>query len=75
MGFACRRPGILADKAILAGEITLLIYSVEERLSNPTGLQVLKCRVSGQRRSWHPSSYQERGCRNGRATEDPANPS
>jgi RNA polymerase sigma factor (TIGR02999 family) len=43
--------------------------------SDPTGLQVLKCRVSGQRPSCHPSSYQGRGCENGRSTEDPASPS
>ena len=42
---------------------------------DPNGLQVLKCRVSGQRHSCHPSSYQERGCKNGCATEDPASQS
>jgi hypothetical protein len=42
---------------------------------DPTGLQVLKCRVSGQRPSCHPSSYQGRGCENGRWTEDPASSS
>jgi Maltose acetyltransferase len=42
---------------------------------NSTGLQVLKCRVSGQWPSCHPSSYQGRGCENGRSTEDPASPS
>jgi hypothetical protein len=42
---------------------------------DPTGLQVLKCRVSGQRPSCHPSSYQGRGCENGRWNEDPASSS
>jgi steroid delta-isomerase-like uncharacterized protein len=43
--------------------------------ADSTGLQVLKCRVSGQRHSRHPSPYQGRGCENGRSTEDPASPS
>jgi putative transposase len=43
--------------------------------SDPNGLQVLKCRVSGQRHFCHPSSYQERGCENARSTKDPARPS
>ena len=41
--------------------------------SDPTGLQVLKkCRVSGRRHFCHPTSFQGRGCENGRSTEDPA---
>ena len=44
-----------------------------EHFSDPTGLQVLKkCRVSGRRHFCHPSSFQGRGCENGRSTEDPA---
>ena len=40
---------------------------------DPTGLQVLKkCRVSGRRHFCHPTSFQGRGCENGRSTEDPA---
>ena len=40
---------------------------------DPTGLQVLKkCRVSGRRHFCHPTSFQRRGCENGRSTEDPA---
>jgi hypothetical protein len=45
------------------------------KVPDPTGLQVLKCRVSGQRHSWHPSSFHGRGCKNGCPTEDPASPS
>ena len=42
-------------------------------LPDPTGLQVLKkCRVSGRRHFCHPTSFQGRGCENGRSTEDPA---
>ena len=42
-------------------------------VSDPTGLQVLKkCRVSGRRHFCHPTSFQGRGCENGRSTEDPA---
>ena len=42
-------------------------------LADPTGLQVLKkCRVSGRRHFCHPTSFQGRGCENGRSTEDPA---
>src|SRR5208282_1567960 len=41
--------------------------------ADPTGLQVLKkCRVSGRRHFCHPTSFQGRGCKNGRSTEDPA---
>ena len=41
--------------------------------ADPTGLQVLKkCRVSGRRHFCHPTSFQGRGCENGRSTEDPA---
>src|SRR5208283_364411 len=40
---------------------------------DPTGLQVLKkCRVSSRRHFCHPTSFQGRGCENGRSTEDPA---
>ena len=40
---------------------------------DPTGLQVLKkCRVSVRRHFCHPTSFQGRGCENGRSTEDPA---
>ena len=43
------------------------------KLADPTGLQVLKkCRVSGRRHFCHPTSFQGRGCENGRSTEDPA---
>jgi hypothetical protein len=45
------------------------------KFPDPTGLQVLKCRVSGRRHSCHPSPYHGRGCENGRSTEDPARPS
>jgi hypothetical protein len=38
-------------------------------------LQVLKCRVSVRRHFCHPSSFQGRGCENGRSTEDPASES
>ena len=50
--------------------VTLLgIYEFPD----PTGLQVLKkCRVSGRRHFCHPTSFQGRGCENGRSTEDPA---
>ena len=42
-------------------------------VADPTGLQVLKkCRVSGRRHFCHPTSFQGRGCENGRSTEDPA---
>ena len=42
-------------------------------IADPTGLQVLKkCRVSGRRHFCHPTSFQGRGCENGRSTEDPA---
>ena len=44
-----------------------------KKVSDPTGLQVLKkCRVSGRRHFCHPTSFQGRGCKNGRSTEDPA---
>jgi hypothetical protein len=43
------------------------------KIADPTGLQVLKkCRVSGRRHFCHPTSFQGRGCENGRSTEDPA---
>jgi len=43
------------------------------KFPDPTGLQVLKnCRVSGRRHFCHPTSFQGRGCENGRSTEDPA---
>ena len=43
------------------------------KVADPTGLQVLKkCRVSGRRHFCHPTSFQRRGCENGRSTEDPA---
>ena len=43
------------------------------KMPDPTGLQVLKkCRVSGRRHFCHPTSFQGRGCENGRSTEDPA---
>src|SRR5208282_1485025 len=43
------------------------------KIPDPTGLQVLKkCRVSGRRHFCHPTSFQGRGCENGRSTEDPA---
>jgi len=43
------------------------------KFPDPTGLQVLKkCRVSSQRHFCHPTSFQGRGCENGRSTEDPA---
>src|SRR5208337_2327264 len=44
-----------------------------QKCADPTGLQVLKkCRVSGRRHFCHPTSFQGRGCENGRWTEDPA---
>jgi len=43
--------------------------------ADPNGLQVLKCRVSVRRHFCHPSSFQGRGCENGRSTEDPASES
>ena len=43
--------------------------------TDPNGLQVLKCRVSVRRHFRHPSSFQGRGCENGRSTEDPASES
>ena len=46
---------------------------IQTSFSDPTGLQVLKkCRVSGRRHFCHPTSFQGRGCENGRSTEDPA---
>jgi hypothetical protein len=53
----------------------LLERQLHLNIPDPTGLQVLKCRVSGQRPSCHPSPYQGRGCENGRSTEDPASSS
>jgi hypothetical protein len=44
-------------------------------LSDSTGLQVLRCRVSSRRLLRHPFSYQRRGCEDGRATEHPASQS
>ena len=66
--------------ATLFGTITLWRYlyqplhGVEPSIfPDPTGLQVLKkCRVSGRRHFCHPTSFQGRGCENGRSTEDPA---
>ena len=47
--------------------------NMELNIADPTGLQVLKkCRVSGRRHFCHPTSFQGRGCENGRSTEDPA---
>ena len=44
-----------------------------ENPTDPTGLRVLKkCRVSVRRHFCHPTSFQGRGCENGRSTEDPA---
>ena len=45
------------------------------KIADPNGLQVLKCRVSVRRHFCHPSSFQGRGCENGRSTEDPASES
>jgi hypothetical protein len=45
------------------------------QIPDPNGLQVLKCRVSVRRHFRHPSSFQGRGCENGRSTEDPASES
>ena len=55
----------------IGGEIPIPPYEV----SDPNGLQVLKCRVSVRRHFRHPSSFQGRGCENGRSTEDPASES
>ena len=55
-----------------------LIGGSQERnfkTTDPNGLQVLKCRVSVRRHFRHPSSFQGRGCENGRSTEDPASES
>ena len=51
------------------------LYPVAFRFSDPNGLQVLKCRVSVRRHFCHPTSFQGRGCENGRSTEDPASES
>ena len=51
---------------------------MEQKTADPKGgfgLQVLKCRVSVRRHFCHPSSFQGRGCENGRSTEDPASES
>ena len=59
-----------------AGVLSAVDDALESfNVSDPTGLQVLKCRVSGRRHFCHPSSYQGRGCENGRSTEDPASES
>ena len=53
--------------------LTPAFIASDFRFTDPTGLQVLKkCRVSGQRHFCHPTSFQGRGCENGRSTEDPA---
>ena len=50
-----------------------LFFTMTLKLPDPTGLQVLKkCRVSSRRHFCHPTSFQGRGCENGRSTEDPA---
>ena len=49
------------------------IKRIALEFTDPTGLQVLKkCRVSVRRHFCHPTSFQGRGCENGRSTEDPA---
>src|SRR5208337_3034603 len=51
----------------------LITSRMSSNCADPTGLQVLKqCRVSGRRHFCHPTSFQGRGCENGRSTEDPA---
>ena len=54
-------------------ELGLRGWALLLNFPDPTGLQVLKkCRVSGRRHFCHPTSFQGRGCENGRSTEDPA---
>ena len=78
-----RRTGLIAD---IDHEMHLLkrhlpyhesdhVLNIALNIPDPNGLQVLKCRVSVRRHFCHPSSFQGRGCENGRWTEDPASKS
>ena len=69
-----RRPDPLLSSWMSSSPAYILQnFPVLADLADPTGLQVLKkCRVSGRRHFCHPTSFQGRGCENGRSTEDPA---
>ena len=74
--------GLVISAKASRASVTRMVYVREPvnepsggslKVSDPTGLQVLKkCRVSGRRHFCHPTSFQGRGCENGRSTEDPA---
>ena len=59
------------DREIRNGELRAFDQeNPAHEIADPTGLQVLKkCRVSGRRHFCHPTSFQGRGCENGRSTE------
>ena len=64
---------LAAGPALPGGIRTRRVSAKGFGVPDPTGLQVLKkCRVSGRRHFCHPTSFQGRGCENGRSTEDPA---
>ena len=52
---------------VVGNDATIAWSGAGSNFADPTGLQVLKCRVYGRRPSCHPSSYQGRGCENGRS--------
>ena len=70
---ACERIFQLTGLRRGPSQVRKFLKDLGLKFSDPTGLQVLKkCRVSGRRHFCHPTSFQGRGCENGRSTEDPA---
>ena len=70
---ACERIFQLTGLRRGPSQVRKFLKDLGLKFSDPTGLQVLKkCRVSVRRHFCHPTSFQGRGCENGRSTEDPA---
>ena len=66
--------GGVEAEAEIRDNLSYIYHSFGEysKSADSTGLQVLRCRVSGRRCLRHPSSYHRRRHEDGRATEHPA---
>src|SRR5208337_2941999 len=61
------RQGVYPTKVKVTKSELAMMDLHPHNFPDPTGLQVLKkCRVSGRRHFCHPTSFQGRGCENGR---------